>query len=454
MERTRPRRIITPPTDSESSGVARPHPVDAAMIATDLLETGMETTLDRAQAWLSDSEPHGTIPASDDKSVRLELSVVIPCLNEADTVAQCVRKAKTAIEQLGITGEVIVADNGSSDGSQLLAEQAGARIIAVSRKGYGSALMGGIEAAQGRFVLMGDADDSYDFTQIEPFYRQLVQGKDLVQGCRLPSGGGCILPGAMPPLHRWFGNPALSFLVRTMFRTPIHDVYCGMRGFRKEWQQRLDQRCTGMEFATEMIIKGTLFGGRIGEVPITLYPDGRVHSRSHLRTFRDGWRTLRFFLLLSPRWTFFLPGALLAVVGIALCMLALPGYMIAGAALDVHTLLVGTLSILVAAQWIWCAILAKTFAISEGILPENRWVASFNRMLPLERLLVVSCAMIATGLACIGCVALLWVGSGFGPLEYSSTLRWVIPGVGLIALGVQCVASSFLMSVLRMARVR
>jgi hypothetical protein len=258
----------------------------------------------------------------------------------------------------------------------------------------------------------------------------------------------------MPPLHRWLGNPALSFLVRTMFRTPIHDVYCGMRGFRKQWQQSLDQRCTGMEFATEMIIKGTLFGGKIGEVPITLHPDGRVNSRSHLRTFRDGWRTLRFFLLLSPRWTFLLPGALLAIFGLFLCLLAFPQFMIAGAALDVHTLLVGTLSILVASQWVWCAMLAKTFAISEGILPENRWVSLFNRILPLEKLLLASCTMIGSGIACIGWIAWTWAESGFGPLDYSRTMRWVIPGSGLIALGVQCIASSFLMSVLRMARVR
>lgn len=453
MERTRPRRITTE-TGSVPSADPRVHPVDVAMIAADIMEARIETALDQAGDWLSGPAAHGTISNAGTDFSDLELSVVIPCLNEADTVARCVEKARLALKELGIPGEVIVADNGSSDGSQRLAEEAGARVVAVTPKGYGSALMGGIEAARGRFVVMGDADDSYDFTQIGPFYRQLALGKDLVQGCRLPSGGGRVLPGAMPPLHRWFGNPALSFLVRTMFRTPIHDVYCGLRGFRKAWQQRLDQRCTGMEFATEMIIKGTLFGGRIGEVPITLYPDGRVHSRSHLRTFRDGWRTLRFFLLLSPRWTFFLPGTILAVVGMALCLLALPGYMIAGAALDVHTLLVGTLSILVASQWIWCAILAKTFAISEGILPENRLVACFNRILPLERLLVASCAMIGTGLACIGCIGWAWVDSGFGALEYSSTLRWVIPGAGLIALGVQCVASSFLMSVLRLARLR
>lgn len=458
MERTRPRRRHSENGTGDATSASSS--VEIGPLLGDILEARIESTLGRAEAWLASFDEHASSQIAPSYVVHHphpappELSVVIPCLNEADTVAQCVAKAKAALESLGVSGEVIVADNGSTDASRLLAEREGARVVAISEKGYGSALMGGIAAARGRFVVMGDADDSYDFTQLKPFYDQLVEGKDLVQGCRLPSGGGRIMPGAMPPLHRWIGNPALSFLVRMMFRTPIHDVYCGMRGFRKEWQQKLDQRCTGMEFATEMIIKGTLFGGRIGEVPITLHPDGRVNSRSHLRTFRDGWRTLRFFMLLSPRWTFLVPGGLLAWIGLVLCSMAIPQFMIAGAVLDVHTLLVGTLSILVASQWIWCAILAKNFAISEGVLPEDRWVSAFHRVLPLERLLVISSLMIGTGVACIGCIAWMWAETGFGNLEYAKTLRWVIPGAGLIALGVQCVASSFLMSVLRMARLR
>jgi len=350
--------------------------------------------------------PTGRNPATDAELEEIELSVVMPCLDEAETIGNCVLKAQYALEKMGIMGEVIVADNGSRD----------------------------------------------DSTEIAEFYRKLVDGADLVQGCRLPSGGGKVMAGAMPPLHRWLGNPALSFLVRTMFQTPIHDVYCGMRGFRKKWQQSLDQRCTGMEFATEMIIKTTLFRGVIREVPITLHPDGRVHSRSHLRTFRDGWRTLRFFMLLSPRWTFLIPGAFLALIGLVLCAMAIPQWNVGAAALDVHTLLVGTLSILVASQMGWCAVLAKTFAITEGILPHDRLFDRFGRIMNLERLLALSLTMVGIGVALIGAVAMGWAAGGFGALEYARTMRWVIPGAGLIALGTQFAASSFLMSVLRMAR--
>ena len=382
----------------------------------------------------------------------IELSVVMPCLNEADTVSKCVRKAVETLRSMGINGEVIVADNGSTDGSQTLAEAAGARVVPVVERGYGAALMGGIGAARGKFVVMGDADESYDFSALPQFYEKLQSGIDLVQGCRMPRGGGQVLPGAMPFLHRWLGNPALSSLVRTMFQTSVHDVYCGMRGFRRDWQMSLDQRCTGMEFATEMIIKSTLFGGAMDQVPITLHPDGRINQRSHLRTFRDGWRTLRFFLLLSPRWTFLLPGIALAICGFLLCALALPGVSLGGIVLDVHTLLVGVLGILIASQFLWCAILAKTFAVTEGLLPRNQRWESFAKVMTLEKLLITSAIVGAIGLAGIAGVSLQWMSSGFGQLPYATTMRWIIPSVGMIALSVQCAASSFLLSVLRMAR--
>jgi hypothetical protein len=245
-----------------------------------------------------------------------EVSVVIPCLNEAETLGTCIEKAARVMREHGITGEIVVADNGSSDDSRAIARRLGAIVVDVESKGYGHALMGGIAAAQGRFVIMGDADDSYDFADIPKFVEKLRQGFDLVLGCRLPSGGGTVLPGAMPWLHRWWGNPMFSLLAQRMFRVKVHDVYCGMRAFTKPFYERLDQRCTGMEFATEMIIKASLFGGSIAEVPITLHSDGRAAHLPHLKTFRDGWRTLRFFLLCSPRRLFLIPGGALILLGL------------------------------------------------------------------------------------------------------------------------------------------
>src|SRR6187431_492773 len=291
----------------------------------------------------------GTPPGASVQSAspECELTVVMPCLNEADTIEVCVSKALRAIATAGIDAEVIVADNGSTDGSQALAEKLGARVVNVQAKGYGSALMGGIAAARGRYVIMGDADDSYDFLEIPKFVQELRRGFEVVQGCRLPSGGGTVLPGAMPFLHRWWGNPMFSIMARTMFRAPIHDIYCGMRGFTKRAYLSLDQRCTGMEFATEMIIKASRFGLNIGEVPITLHPDGRKAHAPHLKTFRDGWRTLRFFLTCSPRWLFLWPGVLSFAIGLVGYALALPGAEIGRATLGGHTLLVASLALLI-----------------------------------------------------------------------------------------------------------
>ncbi len=385
------------------------------------------------------------------ESAQLELSIVMPCLDEAETVGNCVLKAQYALDKLGISGEVIVADNGSQDDSVEIAESLGARVIHVTRRGYGAALMAGIEAARGRFIIMGDADDSYDFTVVPKFYQKLCEGADLVQGCRLPGGGGRVMPGAMPKLHQW-GNPWLTWMVRKMFRAPINDVYCGMRAFRKDFYQRLDQRCTGMEFATEMIIKSTLFGARISEIPITLYRDGRTLHRPHLRTFRDGWRTLRFFLLQSPRWTFLVPGAAIGAVGLIGAMFALLNVNLAGAIFDAHTLLVSTLAILVSAQLVSCAVLAKTFASGEGLLPRDNRLEKLSHVFTLERCLAASGLLIAGGVATVCWQAISWASAGFGALDYSSTMKCLIPAIGAVALGVQAAASSFLLSVLRMAR--
>jgi glycosyltransferase involved in cell wall biosynthesis len=245
-----------------------------------------------------------------------EVSIVMPCLNEADTLATCIHKALQALRGHNIPGEVIIADNGSSDGSQSIAINLGVGLIEVKARGYGSALIGGIAAARGQFIIMGDADDSYDFSEIPNFVKKLREGYELVQGCRLPAGGGSISAGAMPFSHRWLGNPMFSLLARWWFKSSLHDVYCGLRGFRKDFYDRLDQRCTGMEFATEMIVKASLYGAKIAEVPITLHPDGRKTHAPHLKTFRDGWRTLRFLLMCSPRWLFLIPGIILILVGV------------------------------------------------------------------------------------------------------------------------------------------
>jgi glycosyltransferase involved in cell wall biosynthesis len=381
----------------------------------------------------------------------LELSVVIPCLDEADTVGNCVVKARQALNRMGVAGEVIVADNGSRDRSVQIAEELGARVVHVEERGYGAALMGGIEAAKGRFIIMADADDSYDFTQLNRFYERLCEGADLVQGCRLPSGGGKIMPGAMPLLHR-LGNPALTWLVRKMFHAPVKDVYCGMRGFRRELYMRLDQRCTGMEFATEMIVKSTLFGARISEIPITLYKDGRRSHRPHLRTFHDGWKTLRYFLLQSPRWTFLAPAAMLAVVGLVGYVLVFARLQLGTISLDVHSLLVATLAVLVAFQVAACGVLAKVFAGFEGLLPLDERLERLSHTFTLERCLVISAGLVLGGVGAIAWKANAWMASGFGALDYAQTMRVMIPAVGAIALGVQAASSSFLLSVLRLRR--
>src|SRR5438445_28151 len=267
----------------------------------------------------------------------VELSIVMPCLNEAETLASCINKAQGFLHKQGIIGEVIIADNGSTDGSQEIARYCGGRVVPVTPPGYGNALMGGIGAARGKYVIMGDADDSYDFSQLMPFLIKLREGYELVQGCRLPSGGGTVRRRAMPLSHRWLGNPMFSFLARKWFCAPVHDIYCGMRGFTKGLFQRLDQRCTGMEFATEMIIKASLNKERIAEVPITLHPDGRKTRAPHLKTFRDGWRTLRFFLICSPRWLFLMPGLLLILLGGAGYAVVFSRLTFNGVIFDAHT---------------------------------------------------------------------------------------------------------------------
>lgn len=382
----------------------------------------------------------------------VEISIVMPCLNEADTLAVCITKALAAIDGHGISAEIIVADNGSTDGSQQIAESLGARVVPVKMRGYGSALMGGIEAARGRYILMGDADDSYDFGEVPKFLEKLREGYDMVQGCRLPAGGGTVMPGAMPGLHRWWGNPMFSALARHWFNVQVNDVYCGLRGFTKEFYTGLRQRCIGMEFATEMIIKGSLYGARIAEVPITLYPDGRLAHPPHLRTFRDGWRTLRFFLLYSPRWLFLIPGLALIALGIAGYAIGLPGIRVRGIHFDVHTLLFASLAVICGYQSIVFAVLTKVFAISEDLLPPDPILTRAFRVIKLETGLAVGAVAMVVGAYFLFDALAIWRATGFGDLQYAVTMRWVIPGVTLVALGFETILASFFLSLLGMRR--
>jgi glycosyltransferase involved in cell wall biosynthesis len=381
-----------------------------------------------------------------------ELSVVMPCLNESDTLRACIEKAQRSMRENNIAGEIIVADNGSTDGSQAIAIGMGARVVRVEEKGYGNALMGGIAAAHGKFVIMGDSDDSYDFLEIPKFVNKLREGFDLVQGCRLPSGGGLLVPGAMPFLHRWCGNPMFSLMARWWFKAPIHDVYCGLRGFTKELFDRLDQRCKGMEFATEMIIKSSLYRERIAEVPITFYPDGRKSHAPHLKTFRDGWRTLRFFLMYSPRWLFVIPGVLLIVLGLIGYAVALPGITFGAITFDAHTLLFASLAILLGYQSVIFAIFTKTFAISMGLMPKDRHIIRFFEIVTLERGLIVAMGALIIGITLLLAAVNQWRLVNFGNLHYAETMRFVIPGVTLTALGFQTILSSFFISILGMRR--
>lgn len=383
------------------------------------------------------------------QSEELELSVVMPCLNEAETIATCIEKAQRAIAESFIEGEVIVADNGSTDGSIEIAQALGARVIQVKHKGYGNALMGGIAAAGGRYIVMGDADDSYDFGHIPRFVERLRQGADLVMGNRFRGG---IQKDAMPPLHQYFGNPALTRIGRIFFRSPVGDFYCGLRGFRKDAYEKMGLRTTGMEFATEMVVKSTLLKLRIAEVPTTLSPDGRSRP-PHLRTWRDGWRTLRFFLLYSPRWLFLHPGLIMMLIGTLVGLWLLPGSRAVGrVTFDVHTLVYAAAFVLLGFQAIAFAVFTKLFAISEGLLPPDPLLDRLFRYITLEVGLLAGAAMVLGGLGTSIYAVGFWEARHFGALDYPHTMRIVIPAALFLILGVQTVFSSFFLSVLGLRR--
>lgn len=379
----------------------------------------------------------------------IELSVVMPCLNEAETLETCIRKAQGALRDANISGEVIVADNGSTDGSIEIAERLGARVAHVTARGYGNALMGGIAAARGKFIVMGDADDSYDFGHIPRFVEKLREGADLVMGNRFRGG---IKKDAMPPLHHYFGNPALSWLGRLFFRSEVGDFYCGLRGFRKEAYERMGLRTTGMEFATEMVVKATVLRLPIAEVPTTLSPDGRSRP-PHLRTWRDGWRTLRFFLLYSPRWLFLYPGMAAFLVGAVLGLWLLPGPRTVGNVIfDVHTMVYAAAFVLLGFQSIAFAVFTKFFAISEGLLPADPTLDKLFQYVTLEVGLSLGAVLTTAGLLTSVYAVGAWGSAHFGPLDYSHTMRLVIPASLSLILGVQTIFASFFMSVLGLRR--
>ncbi len=376
-----------------------------------------------------------------------ELSIVMPCLNEAETVGVCVDKAWAALRQAGIDGEVIVADNGSTDGSQQIALDRGARLVPVLERGYGAALNGGFRAARGRYLIMADGDDSYNFAHIPRFLEKLRGGADLVMGNRFQGG---IEPGAMPPLHRYLGNPVLSFLGRLIFRADCGDFHCGMRGLSKDAFERMGLRCTGMEFASEMVVKATLANMRIEETPTTLSPDGRTRA-PHLRTWRDGWRHLRFLFLYSPRWLFLYPGAAMMLIGIAATVWLLPAQRTVGPfSLDVDTLVYALGLILIGFQAIVFAICAKVYGVSRGLLP-NR--AAFQKTLDrftLEKGLVAGGALTLAGLVAGFYGVHIWHSAGFGNLDPDTILRITLPSSCAIVIGVESIFASCFLSVLQL----
>jgi glycosyltransferase involved in cell wall biosynthesis len=379
----------------------------------------------------------------------VEISVVMPCLNEAETLAVCIDKAQRSLRDLNCEAEIIVADNGSTDGSQQIAINSGARLVRAETKGYGSALMEGINAARGKYVIMVDADDSYDLANLRPFVERLREGYELVMGNRFKGG---IQHGAMPLLHRYFGNPFLSGIGRMFFHSPCGDFQCGLRGFSKEAIDLLDLRTTGMEFASEMVVKATLRRLRIVEVPTTLSPDGRSR-RPHLRTWRDGWRFLRFLLLYSPRWLFLYPGLALMFAGLITGLLILPGpFIVGGINFDVHTLLYAAMATIIGFQAVTFAFFTKVFAVSEGLLPEDERLNRLLRWAGLEVGLVAGALMLLFGFAGSIYAFSDWGAHAFGSLDPFRVMRMIIPSATALVLGSEIMLSSFFLSVLRLLR--
>ena len=375
----------------------------------------------------------------------VELTILMPCLNEAETLAICIRKSYGFLARTGISGEVLIADNGSTDGSQDIARMHGARVVPIAAKGYGAALQGGIQAARGKFIIMGDSDDSYDFEALDPFVTKLRQGYDLVMGNRFRGG---IKPGAMPLLHKYLGNPVLTAIGRLFFRSSCGDFHCGLRGFSREAAMKLDLQSTGMEFASEMVVKATVAKLRITEVPTTLSPDGRSRP-PHLRSWRDGWRHLRFLLIFSPRWLFLYPGFAMFVFGVLASLWLLPQPRAIGRiTLDVHTLLYASMLTLIGFQSVMFWVFAKIYGERERIVPPDPWFKNVIRFFTVERALIGGGSLFVMG-AGIAFVAFgNWATRSFGAIQPTETMRYVIPSATLILLAFQLVYSAFFICIL------
>jgi glycosyltransferase involved in cell wall biosynthesis len=385
------------------------------------------------------------------RKVLPKLSIVMPCLNEAETLATCIGKARNALDELAIAGEVVIADNGSTDGSQEIARRSGARVVDVSERGYGYTLRGGVSAALGEWIIIGDADDSYDFGSIAPFVRQLGQGCELVMGCRLPRGNGRIMKGAMPWKHRWIGNPALTFLGRLFFKSPANDFHCGLRAITKNAFLKMNLTSSGMEFASEMVMKASLAKLRVAEVPITLHKDGRSRP-PHLRSWQDGWRHLRFMLLHCPMWLFCVPAIVLFTAGLAVGIRLLFGPLVIGnIGFDTNTLLVCAMAIIIGQQIATFGLFARKFASLQRILPRSERLEKILSCIGLEKGLIVGILLILFGLAALVVAFLSWRQEGYGAMSYPQSLRIVIPAVTLITTGVQLCFSSFFFQLLAIA---
>jgi glycosyltransferase involved in cell wall biosynthesis len=373
----------------------------------------------------------------------IELTVLMPCLNEAETIETCVSKARSFISRANILGEVLIADNGSTDGSQVIAARCGARVVSISQKGYGAALIGGIALARGRFIIMADADDSYDFTRLDEFLAALQSGADLVMGNRFKGG---IVPGAMPPLHRYLGNPVLSFIGRLLFRSPIGDFHCGLRGFKRAAIQKLNLVSSGMEFASEMVVKATLGGLAIVDVPTVLYPDGRSRP-PHLRSWRDGWRHLRFLLMMSPRWLLLYPGLLLIATGLtATAAIARAPFVIGGVGFDIHTMLYASGASILGLQLVLFSLLARAIGCVKGVLPISAPFQRFIRIFTLERGIIFGALVGLLGLVAAMYSVEIWVATRLTQLDPREMMRVAIPSVTLILSGAEVMFASFILS--------